>query len=242
MIKLIKIFIFAIISTVLFGKNIVYEVLPIEKNLENIKIVRVIEGENIGLFGILDNSGKLITKLNNKNIFINENFIYLVDTDKNGGLMQKNGNWIAKMGKFNFKMPHNLKNGKIRKELFIIQDKNTGYYGFLNIKGEIQIPMKYDEVRNFKNGIAPVKKDGKWGYINELGEIVINFQYDEVENFTKGIALVRKGNKKFYINSKGNKKQIKTIVNKVKDVKDSTLYNIISSTERKLQLNKNKPL
>ena len=31
---------------------------------------------------------------------------------------------------------------------------------------KVIIPLEYEEVGNFSEGLAAVRKDGKWGYIN----------------------------------------------------------------------------
>ena len=40
------------------------------------------------------------------------------------------------------------------------------------------IEPEYEEVKNFNDGYAAVKKDGKWGYMDEEGTVVVDFLYD----------------------------------------------------------------
>ena len=62
---------------------------------------------------------------------------------------------------------------------------------------------EFDDVCNFSEGFAAVKKDGKWGYINTKGELIIECKFDDVNYFNKGFAVVKKDGKKGYINTKG---------------------------------------
>lgn len=63
-------------------------------------------------------------------------------------------------------------------------------YGFINLKNEVVIPAKFDEAKNFKNGLAAVKIGDLWGYINTNGEIVIQPKYRTVLDFEGPIAKV----------------------------------------------------
>lgn len=52
-------------------------------------------------------------------------------------------------------------------------------YGFINQKGEVVIPLDYDEIRSFHEGLAGVLKDGQWGFIDKSNKAVIDFQYPD---------------------------------------------------------------
>lgn len=74
-------------------------------------------------------------------------------------------------------------------------------WGFINKKGDFKIEAKYDDLRDFKDGVACVSYLGKWGMIDREGATVIPFQYLDIQDFSEGIALVEDFNKnKFYIN------------------------------------------
>lgn len=70
---------------------------------------------------------------------------------------------------------------------------NKQYMGYINIKGEIVIPCRYDDGLSFSEGYAVVAKNNKYGYINTKGEQVIPFIYDSAESFNEGFAAVNKG-------------------------------------------------
>lgn len=62
---------------------------------------------------------------------------------------------------------------------------------------------KYEELGNFSERLAPVKRGGKWGFINVHGEEIIPCQYDYADIFSEGKAAVKKGNRWGYINVQG---------------------------------------
>lgn len=44
-----------------------------------------------------------------------------------------------------------------------------GKYGFINTKGKIVIPTKYENARSFYEGMVAVQKNGKWGFVDIKG-------------------------------------------------------------------------
>lgn len=97
--------------------------------------------------------------------------------------------------------------------LYVIQ--KDGKFGYINNKGKIIIQPKYDNAKEFSDGLAVVSLikngDSLYGYINEKGNIVINIKYPYALSFNEGLAPVAsytnntKDNYKFgYINKSGN--------------------------------------
>jgi rRNA maturation protein Nop10/predicted DNA-binding WGR domain protein len=91
-----------------------------------------------------------------------------------------------------------------------------GKRGFINLKGEIIIPPRFDYCSSYgeyrfggqdfaKNGLLIVDDNGKFGYMNTRGEMVIPARFPHAEGFTaNGLAVVKEENGKFgYINAKG---------------------------------------
>lgn len=66
-------------------------------------------------------------------------------------------------------------------------------YGFVNEAGHEQIPVEYDHLYNFENGITVAQKDGKYGIIDMAGNVVVPFglPYAEVRGFRDGHAAVK---------------------------------------------------
>ena len=92
----------------------------------------------------------------------------------------------------------------------------TSYkYGFINLKGEVVIPIEYDYVTRFSEGFAAVAKItdviehvGDWyfgptytwtepvykfGIIDTENQVLVPFEYDLIWNFKGGVAQVGKG-------------------------------------------------
>ena len=42
----------------------------------------------------------------------------------------------------------------------------NGKYGYVNKIGKLAIPLKYEKVSYFSEGLAAVKLNGKWGFIS----------------------------------------------------------------------------
>ncbi|MEG1700059.1 MAG: WG repeat-containing protein, partial [Alistipes sp.] len=49
----------------------------------------------------------------------------------------------------------------------------NGKRGFVDKNGTVVIPLKYDDVGNFREGLAGVRLNGKYGYIDKNGTVVI---------------------------------------------------------------------
>ena len=71
------------------------------------------------------------------------------------------------------------------------EDKNTGFIGFKNAKGEIIIePTKYEEWDGASEGLILVGKKDKWGFIDLQGNEVIELKYKYASKFSDGLACV----------------------------------------------------
>ncbi|HIZ85691.1 MAG TPA: WG repeat-containing protein [Candidatus Coprenecus stercoravium] len=108
-----------------------------------------------------------------------------------------------------------------------------GSYGFTDSVGNIVIECRFDDVKAFSEGYAPVLSRGgdiigeggvfgtlsptlKWGYIDTSGIIVIPCRFDIANRFSEGYAAVMSGNKWGFIDHYGD-----TLVNyKYDEVKD----------------------
>ncbi|OHD53420.1 MAG: hypothetical protein A2014_04025 [Spirochaetes bacterium GWF1_49_6] len=80
--------------------------------------------------------------------------------------------------------------------------------GYIGKSGEVKIPFRYKDARDFSEGLAAVITTnaggyGKWGYINLKGEMVIAPQFDTALDFHEGLAAVRVGSKWGYIDRNG---------------------------------------
>ena len=69
--------------------------------------------------------------------------------------------------------------GAITGRLFPV--KREGHWGYVNTRGEEQIPCRYDAVKNFNNRRALVNYLGRWGVINKEGAWVMRPDFEHLE-------------------------------------------------------------
>jgi hypothetical protein len=91
--------------------------------------------------------------------------------------------------------------------------KLNNLYGFINTKGQLNIPCTYDWAYDFSDDIAGVKKDGHYYYINKKGVKIIAQHFEKITPFYNGKAMITIKGKTFLIDTQG--KIIKEVENKI---------------------------
>jgi len=78
-------------------------------------------------------------------------------------------------------------------------------YGYIDMTGELVIPVQYDYAMDFSEGLAAVymQKNGGWGFIGKTGELAVPFMYEQASPFCEGLAAVSKDGKWGYIDAAG---------------------------------------
>ena len=68
-------------------------------------------------------------------------------------------------------------------------------YGYIDGKGDVAIPLRFDRAQSFSEGLAAVHVSGKgWGYINPEGEFVVEPRFTgDVHPFSDGLARIYDG-------------------------------------------------
>lgn len=66
-------------------------------------------------------------------------------------------------------------------------------YGVVDKMGKYVIPMEYDNINPFYDGVTVARKDGKNYMISKTGKIIKIFDYDYVSGFSEGLAFVANG-------------------------------------------------
>jgi|CZKS01.1.fsa_nt_gi hypothetical protein len=61
---------------------------------------------------------------------------------------------------------------------------------FIDKSGRVITSQRYEDARNFAEGLAPVRVGGFWGYIDEEGKMSILPRFDTAESFADGLAVV----------------------------------------------------
>jgi len=82
---------------------------------------------------------------------------------------------------------------KISGPLFSIQQ--NGKHGYIDVAGRIIVSPRFNDAREFVQGLALVKLVEKWGYIDTTGNFIINPQFDEAQTFARGLALAKQNGK-----------------------------------------------
>lgn len=83
--------------------------------------------------------------------------------------------------------------------------------GFIDRYGREIIPLKYNDVRPYHEGVAAVSLPGKniysgyWGFIDETGKEILPIKYNDVGDFHEGLAWVCKANDDKGFGFKGGK-------------------------------------
>jgi hypothetical protein len=74
----------------------------------------------------------------------------------------------------------------------------------MNRNGQIIVPPRFDDERDFFQGLAAVQIGEHWGFVNEEGNIAIAPQFDDAHDFSDDRAPIRIGRKWGYIDLYGN--------------------------------------
>lgn len=101
---------------------------------------------------------------------------------------------------------------------FIIQDEETELYGYIDLRGTIKLPIKYDKLGLISNNILYDRgynlttnkiiaaKDNKYGVIDlATGNKIIDFKYDNIYLGTDDNYVIEDNNKYYVIDSNEEK-------------------------------------
>jgi len=58
--------------------------------------------------------------------------------------------------------------------------KQNGNWGFIDDKGNMTIPAKYDSCDSFKYGFGRIRSAGKWGIIDKAGKEIVEPKYENI--------------------------------------------------------------
>ena len=75
--------------------------------------------------------------------------------------------------------------------------------GYIDHSGQVVIKGDWEDVHEFKEGMAMVFKDDKFGYIDRHGRLAIPFIWDYAHDFSEGMAHVQLDGKFYIINKQG---------------------------------------
>ncbi len=101
------------------------------------------------------------------------------------GLADRKGEWVVR--------PHQFTTIRRFSEGLAPCLSKSRKWGFIDRAGKIVIKNEWDEVRDFSDGFAAVRRGNLWGFINRSGNVVAKPEWDEVRDFRDGVASVRRG-------------------------------------------------
>ena len=137
-----------------------------------------------------EREGRVVIKNN-----LNENEFSLVDTDFNTVVPFGKYLKISDINEGMIMVAENYTTNKIDNRVSI---SKYGKCGFLNLNGELVIPMKFDFAGYFNEDVSVVSVNNKYGYIDKKGDFIIKPIYDYCLPFRNGLAKVKIG-EQFYI-------------------------------------------
>jgi len=85
--------------------------------------------------------------------------------------------------------------------------REDGRWGVLDRSGHWAIPPTFEEVGQFRNGLAPASRDQKWGFIDATGKWVVEPRFDQLEGLgcpSDDSSIIRIGNQKGVIDRAGS--------------------------------------
>lgn len=63
-------------------------------------------------------------------------------------------------------------------------------FGFVDRAGQVISKERYDNARDFSEGLAPVRIGGLWGFIDKTGQVVIAPKFEDAEVFSSGLSKI----------------------------------------------------
>ncbi len=155
-------------------------------------------------YGYINKAGIEIIPVKYERIYSADNGIIITEKDGKPILVNK----TAKETPLNYEKVGYEQFGKL-----LVKQNNK--YGFINTKGEIVIPLKYDNAWDFSEWqrtgyLSNVRLGGKSGFIDTSGKEVVPLKYDNAGLFREGLATVTMNlvpavdSKNGYIDSTGN--------------------------------------
>ncbi|MFN7098930.1 MAG: WG repeat-containing protein [Flavobacterium sp.] len=121
-----------------------------------------------------------------KEIIVDKQVVYVrVNVGGSWGFNDSKGNVVIPLGKYAFLNPiddHDM--------IYATKGNKKGY---IDIHQNEIVPIIYDELDLYSEGLAAAKIKDKYGFLDRKGKEVIAFQFDQADDFNSlGLALVKK--------------------------------------------------
>jgi len=76
-------------------------------------------------------------------------------------------------------------------------DEGVYKYGYIDKTGKLFIPVEFDYIGEFENGLAKARKGDITGYIDKTGKFVKQYKYAFLGDFIDGVAVVKSSHDTF---------------------------------------------
>lgn len=86
--------------------------------------------------------------------------------------------------------------------MYLVTDKSQKQ-GCVNTNNELVIPIIYENIQYFSEGLAPFLENEKYGYLDSIGNIAIKPTYQSAQHFHEGLAAVALNDKIGFIDQSG---------------------------------------
>lgn len=153
-------------------------------------------------YGLLDTNVKIILKPKYQRISFQSQGIIGLQQDELWSFYSLNQKKVLNNQTY-------LSIGAFNEGLAMVQDKETGKYGFINLTGDLSIPLVFNLVySNFSCGFSAVCDSNKLNcYINKQGENTFKKNFDGTNRFYEGRAFVREtyNSDGYFIDTTGNR-------------------------------------
>jgi hypothetical protein len=186
---------------------------PTEKKPTDVRLFPFHEGGKEGKWGYINRSGEVV---------VAPRFRQALDFDEGLARVQteKTLDYIDAQGKTVFTIPEKLRPLNWTRPFsdglaaFAVKRK----CGYFDRQGKVVVDPKYDDVKEFSEGLAAVNEGaksersmvplllgGKWGFIDKTGRLIVPLQFDRVDpkGFSDGKALVQSNGKWSFIDKAG---------------------------------------
>lgn len=87
----------------------------------------------------------------------------------------------------------------------LIPFRSLDKYGWLDLKGKVKVPARFDRTFPFKEGLGRFTVNGMYGYARPDGKVVIPAIYKQGFDFNEGLARVKEGPVWAFIDPYGRK-------------------------------------
>jgi WG containing repeat len=163
-------------------------------------VSKKVEGKE--LFGVINAKGKTVIEFKYEHLdglsYVHYGYFKFMDKKNyTNGFIDTTGKVVvpAKYKEF----------GTIITEGTIKVGASYNRWGLISMKDEPIIPMEYDFVSAWSDGLIRVRRGNVHGFFDRSGKVAIPIQFTKATDFESGIAIVQKGGKFGAIDIKGEK-------------------------------------